>query len=63
MALAVISGQVSKAEAARVYGVSPKIVSHWSARYRTEGRSGMHDRPSRPKGIPTRTTQAPGFRG
>jgi len=57
MALAVISGQLSKAQAGRVYGVSDKIVSRWTARYRTEGRAGMQDHPSRPKVIPTQTTE------
>ena len=41
MALAVISGHLSKAQAARVYGVSAKIVSRWSERYRAAGPSGM----------------------
>lgn len=58
MALAVISGQLSKAQAARVYGVSAKIVIRWTARYRTEGPSGMQDRSSRPKLIPTQTAEA-----
>lgn len=58
MALAVISGHLSNAQAARVYGVSAKIVSRWTARYRTEGRAGMRDRSSRPRLIPTQTTEA-----
>jgi transposase InsO family protein len=58
MALAVISGQLSNTQAARVYGVCAKIVSRWTARYRTEGRAGMQDRSSRPKVIPNQTTEA-----
>lgn len=58
MALAVISGQLSNAEAARVYGVSAKIVGRWTVWYRTEGWAGMQDRSSRPKVILTQTTEA-----
>jgi transposase len=58
MALAVISGHLSKAQAARVYGVSAKIVNRWTERYRAEGPSGMQDRSSRPKLIPTQTAEA-----
>ncbi|MEY9381410.1 hypothetical protein ABIA10_007343 [Rhizobium leguminosarum] len=48
MALAVAKGQVSKAQAARLYGVSSKIVSRWVERFRAQGRAGMADRSSRP---------------
>jgi len=48
MALCVIEGGLSKAQAARVYGVSPKIVARWVERYTSEGRAGMTDRSSRP---------------
>ncbi|MFN3294639.1 MAG: IS481 family transposase [Gemmobacter sp.] len=58
MALAVISGGLSRVQAARVYGVSAKIASRWTARYRTEGRAGMQDRSSRPKEMPTRIAEA-----
>lgn len=58
MALAVISGQLSKAQAARVFGVSVKIVSRWTGRFRADGRDGMQDRSSRPKLIPTQTAEA-----
>ena len=58
MALAVISGHLSNAQAARVYGVSAKIVSRWTERFKVEGRDGMQDRSSRPKLIPTQTTEA-----
>ena len=49
MALSVIEGRLSKAQAARLYGVSPKIVKRWVERYKTQGRAGMVDRSSRPK--------------
>jgi transposase len=58
MDMAVISCQLSQAQAARPYGVTAKIVSRWTARYRTEGRAGMQDRSSRPKVIPTQSAEA-----
>ena len=58
MAHAVIAGRLSKAQAAREYGVSAKIVSRWTERFRAEGRAGMQDRSSRPKVIPTQTAGA-----
>lgn len=58
MALSVISGCLSKAQAARAFGVSSKIVSRWTERFRAEGREGMQDRSSRPKVIPRQTTEA-----
>jgi transposase len=48
MALSAIEGAFSKAHAARVYGVSAKIVARWVERYKAEGRAGMADRSSRP---------------
>ena len=48
--LAVIAGCLSKAQAAREYGVSAKIVSRWTGRFRAER---MQDRSSRPKLIQT----------
>ena len=57
MALSVIESRVSKAQAAREYGVSAKIVSRWTERFRAEGRAGMLDRSSRPKLIPTQTAE------
>lgn len=54
MAVAVIVGRLSKAEASRRYGVCAKIVSRWVERYRSEGRAGMVDRSSRPHTSPTR---------
>jgi transposase len=41
MALAVISGCLSKAQAALAFGVSSKIVSRWTERFRAEGRAGL----------------------
>ncbi|TIL83423.1 MAG: IS481 family transposase [Mesorhizobium sp.] len=58
MALSVIEGAFSKAHAARVYGVSAKIVARWVERYKTEGRAGMVDRSSRPIVMPGMTEQA-----
>lgn len=52
MALSVIEGAVSKADAARVYGVSAKIVARWVERYKAEGRAGMVNRSSRPAIMP-----------
>lgn len=36
MALSVVKGSLSIAHAARIYGVSPKIVARWFQRYTTE---------------------------
>lgn len=55
MALAVIAGRLRQAEAARVFGVSAKIVRRWTERYRLHGRQGMADHSSRPKSSPART--------
>lgn len=58
MALAVISGQLSQAQASSVYRVSTKVVSRWVERFRAEGRGGMMDRSSRPQTSPRQTDQA-----
>ncbi len=58
MALSIIEGSFSKAHVARIYGVSPKIVSRWVARYKSEGSTGMADRSSRPNVMPDLTSQA-----
>jgi transposase InsO family protein len=55
MALSVIEGALSQAHAARVYGVSAKIVARWVERYKVEGRAGMVDRSSRPSHMPQAT--------
>lgn len=58
MALCVIEGGLPKARAARVYGVSPKIVRRWVERYKSEGRAGMADRSSRPHRLHSPVPQA-----
>jgi transposase InsO family protein len=58
MALSVIEGRLSKAHAARTYGVSAKIVGRWVERFKAEGRAGMADRSSRPRVMPGMTGQA-----
>src|SRR5262245_37600242 len=45
MALTVLVGKHLKARAARLYGVSPKIASHWVERLRAAGRDGMRIAP------------------
>jgi transposase InsO family protein len=60
MALSVIEGAFSKAHAARVYGVSAKIVARWVERYKAEGRVGMVDRSSRPAHMPQVTAASTG---
>ena len=60
MALSIIAGRLSMAQAAREFGVCAKIVSRWTARFRAEGGAGMQDRSSRPKVIPTQTAWAAG---
>lgn len=55
MALSVIEWRVSKARAARTYGVSPKIVARWVERFKAEERAGMADRSSRPGTMPAMT--------
>ncbi len=57
MALAVISGRLSRARAARVYGVSARIVSRWTEPFTADGRDAMQDRSSRPKVIPKQTPE------
>ena len=58
MALSVIEGRFSKAQAARTFAVSPKIVTRWVERYKAQGRAGMSDRSSRPSVMPGATGQA-----
>lgn len=58
MALAVLEGRFSKAEAANAFGVSAKIVARWVERYRDEGRAGMVDRSSRPHRLRSPVPQA-----
>jgi transposase InsO family protein len=58
MAVAVLSGSLSKTQAARQFGVCAKIVTRWTDRFRAEGRAGMLDRSSRPRVIPAQTAEA-----
>lgn len=58
MALSVIAGRLSKAHAARTYGVSAKIVARWVERYKAKDRAGMGDRSSRPRTTPGATEAA-----
>ena len=58
MALSVIEGRLTKAQAAGVYGVSPKIVARWVERFKSAGRAGMADRSSRPRTLPRITPRA-----
>jgi transposase len=58
MAVAVPSGGLSKARAARQFGVCARIVTRWTDRFRAEGRDGMQDRSSRPRVIPAQTAEA-----
>ena len=57
MALAVIGGDLSQAQAAVHYAVTPKVVARWVERYKVDGAAGMADRSSRPARCP-KTTQA-----
>lgn len=52
MARSVVDGHLSKAQAARTFGVSGKIVARWVERFKVEGRAGMVDRSSRPSHMP-----------
>jgi transposase InsO family protein len=58
MARDVVEGRLSKAHAARTYGVTAKVVARWVERFRAEGSAGMTDRCSRPKTSPRRTEAA-----
>jgi transposase-like protein len=55
MARCVLEGRLSKAVAARTYGVTPKVVARWVGRFQAEGRAGMADCSSRPKRSPRQT--------
>ncbi|RWN24974.1 MAG: hypothetical protein EOR95_30150 [Mesorhizobium sp.] len=58
MACYVVEGRLSKADAARTYGVTAKVVACWVDRFRVEGSTGMIDRSSRPKTSPKQTEAA-----
>lgn len=55
MAVAVLSGTLTKTQAARIHAVSHKVVSRWVSRFRQGGRAAMADRSSRPKSSPQQT--------
>jgi transposase InsO family protein len=55
MARDVVEGRLSKAHAARTYGVTGKVVARWVERFRAEGSAGMIDRSSRPNTSPKQT--------
>jgi transposase InsO family protein len=58
MALAVVEGGFSQAQAAVKFAVTAKVVKRWVERYKAEGRAGMADRSSRPRRSPGATSQA-----
>ena len=58
MALAVIEGGLSQAQAALQYAVTAKVVKPCVERYKSEGRCGMADRSSRPRRSPKATEAA-----
>ena len=62
MAVAVISGRLSRAQAARGFGVCAKIVARWTDRYQTGGRAAIGDRSSRPRCIPCQTDETMAMR-
>ena len=55
MARAVLTGELTRAEAATTYRVSIKTVDKWTARYDPDDPGSMLDRSSRPHRCPTRT--------
>jgi transposase InsO family protein len=58
MALLVIEGSLSQAQAELQYAVTAKVVKRWVERYKAAGRAGMADRSSRPHTSPKATQQA-----
>jgi hypothetical protein len=58
MALAVMEGRLSQAQAGSQYAVTAKVVKRWGERHRAEGRAGMADRSSRPRCSPKATAGA-----
>jgi transposase InsO family protein len=47
-----------RAHIAAAMGVSRKTVGYWIARFNSEGEAGLHDRSSRPRRSPARTSEA-----
>jgi transposase InsO family protein len=58
MVRSVVEGGLSKAAAACRFNTTPKTVSKWVDRFRTEGVEGLRDRSSRPFSSPGQTPQA-----
>ena len=58
MAVAVIAGQLSQAQAARVFDVCAKVVARWVERFRAGGAAAMGDRSCRPLRSPRQTDAA-----
>ena len=44
-------------QAAAALGVTPRTAFKWLRRYRAEGKEGLQDRSSRPRGLPSRTSE------
>lgn len=58
MALSVLEGHLSQAQAALQFAVTAKVVKRWVERYKAQGRAGMADRSSRPRRSPKATERA-----
>lgn len=58
MALSVLEGRLSRAQAALQFAVTAKVVKRWVERYKAQGRAGMADRSSRPRRSPKATERA-----
>lgn len=58
MAVEVLGGRLTKVRTANLNGVSLKIVSRWTKRFRTSGRAAMMDRSSRPASSTRQTDEA-----
>ena len=58
MVRAIVEGGLTTAGAARRFNTTPKTVSKWVDRFRTEGVEGLRDRSSRPLSSPGQTPQA-----
>ena len=56
LAQLVVESGWTHAAAAKMFLVHPRTAKKWADRYRSEGRSGMVDRSSRPHSSPTRTS-------
>ena len=58
MVRAVVDDGLSKAETARLFHTTPKTVTKWVTRFRSEGIEGLRDRSSKPHSSPTQTPLA-----